>query len=464
MAQDVELEDPIEAYGNLAAAELLGKALFWDIQVGGGNGASHACASCHYQAGADSHPERIANSILPNGIVGSRGVLFGTFEAITVTGGVCDDHDQGTTTGVFNITGRQAPPAVESRNIHNFWDGRANNVFNGMNPSGEPTAGLWTEDGEASVTIFDSSQASQAVGPPNNEVEMSYLGRTFQELGYKMMRVVPLGQQTGDIADGLHNSNYGDLIIAAFGGGPLEAFISNDPAPGVTARVNIDGAGVTDKPVTITENNFSLFFGLAIQAYEQTLVAKVPRPTRAQLKSFKRLRCARCHDRDGSSHAETGDLGRRAFAVNGVVPLAEDAGVVAANLSLGSPVPNDDNDPGVGFTKSSHLFNLALTGPYFHDGRIDSIEGVIDFYIRGGNNDLPELDSQIRPLKLRGNDRQNVIDMMNRLVDPRIAEGTGPYAHPSLPLYVDDLQPDVITLKLEASDAGNGGLSYVAVP
>src|SRR4030042_5859052 len=45
---------------NRAAAIALGKALFWDMQVG--SDGIQACASCHFQAGADN---RFKNQINP---------------------------------------------------------------------------------------------------------------------------------------------------------------------------------------------------------------------------------------------------------------------------------------------------------------------------------------------------------------------------------------------------------------
>mgnify|MGYP001213357244 CR=1 FL=1 len=46
-----------------AAAIKLGKALFWDMNVGGDGG--QACASCHYRAGADPFDVRHTNQINP---------------------------------------------------------------------------------------------------------------------------------------------------------------------------------------------------------------------------------------------------------------------------------------------------------------------------------------------------------------------------------------------------------------
>ena len=47
--------------------------------------------------------------------------------------------------GVRRVTGRNAPSVINSvYNVRNFWDGRANNIFNGMNPFGlrDQTLGL----------------------------------------------------------------------------------------------------------------------------------------------------------------------------------------------------------------------------------------------------------------------------------------------------------------------------------
>ena len=46
---------------------LLGKALYWDKQIGSGNGGNYACASCHYSAGADSQKDRVVAGTIPAG-------------------------------------------------------------------------------------------------------------------------------------------------------------------------------------------------------------------------------------------------------------------------------------------------------------------------------------------------------------------------------------------------------------
>jgi cytochrome c peroxidase len=65
-------------------------------------------------------------------------------------------------------------------NHRNFWNGRAQPDFNGVNPFGsrDTTVRVWTLDYRGSpiqvyINIKDASLASQAVGPPLNTVEMS---------------------------------------------------------------------------------------------------------------------------------------------------------------------------------------------------------------------------------------------------------------------------------------------------
>ena len=481
-AADVNLNNGWEAFPtpeSKAAAIKLGKALFWDEQLGSGNGGQYACASCHYQAGADSHPLRIEAGRLPSGIFGSLGVQAANFRGIAAApdanapGGLCatpcDDFE---ITGELAITGRNAPPSVDSNSIHNFWDGRANFVFNGLDPSGEVRPGLFTASGMKSVMILESSQASQAVGPPNSDVEMAAVGRTNTDLGWKMCHVVPLASQTGDIVDVLEAEGlrvpggYITMIEAAFGDGPLAEFVSSEIAPDVFARICTSPGVVEQSECCITEANFTLFFGLAIQAYEQTL-SSVPAktPSKAMVKAFKEMRCNKCHYEDGRSHAVIGDVGRSPFDVTGVAPLSVDPGATAEDINASSPFPNDEVDADVGFFKSSHLFNLPLTAPYFHDGSAATIEEMMDFYIRGGNHDLKKLSSQIRVLDASPREISLVTEMMEILTDPRIGAGTGPFAHPSLKLPLADGSH----LQMRASDDPAAladtmpGLSYVHV-
>lgn len=457
----------------LELAILLGKALFWDQQIGSGNGGLYACASCHYSAGADSQSDRILAGTLspgyngsPNTTRGSLGVRYAEFLSLKLENLDGQEVSRGienfTPPGQYAVTDRNAPPAVNSDSTHNFWDGRANYVFNGMDITGVPTAIPTRGGGSALLQIAEGSQASQAVGPCLSPAEMSADGRQFSDIGYKIRHSIPLRYQTGDIVDELdrlgllHGRGYAELIDAAFAGGPLEIFLSEEPS-GVTTTVEIPSGDIEEREVTLSELNFSIFFGTAVALYEQTLVTIPARPpTRAQIDAFEEMRCHKCHYVDGRSHAVIGDIGNRPFSATGVVPLQVDAGVEEDDLNLNSIVPNFDADAGEGQFKSTHLFNLPLTAPYFHDGSATTLEEMMDFYVRGGDFNQRNVDSHVRELEVSKREYKLVLRLMKQLTDPRIESGEPPFSHPSLVLPL----PDQREVYLAPSGIGLGGLHY----
>ena len=240
---------------NRSAAIALGKALFWDQQVGSDG---QSCASCHFHAGADNRsknqlnpgfraipsdhsfqlaganyqlkasdfplykladPNNRDSAVLSdtNDVVSSQGVRNFTF---TGNGSGTSGTENGTSNpdADFSVTGinvrrvepRNTPTVINTVfNYRNFWDGRARNEFNGRNPFGDldPSAKLLrvTTPGQnpvevqlgadASLRLDNSSAASQADGPPLSDLEMSYGNKTFQMLGRKMLGLTPLGTQ-----------------------------------------------------------------------------------------------------------------------------------------------------------------------------------------------------------------------------------------------------------------------------
>ncbi len=317
-----------------AAAIALGKALFWDLQVGGDG--QTACASCHFQAGADT---RAINQLNPgaNGmfdvggpnhsyaanefpfhqladpdnrhstrlrskddVSGSNGVHNSEFLDIVLGAG--RDHIVGVPDPTFNVgglntrrvTGRNTPSMFNAVfNVRNFWDGRANRRFNGRNPFGDADVNarvLRVDDlGELQkvrLSINNASLSSQAVGPPNNNTEMSAAGRDWLKLGKKMLSLQPLGTQRvhaddsslGELAilggNGL-NTTYADMIAKAFAPQWWQSNLVVDAALNVIPGVTVPGPGgalPTDQ-YSMMEANFSMFWGLAINLYGSTLVS-----------------------------------------------------------------------------------------------------------------------------------------------------------------------------------------------
>lgn len=311
------LGDYIRDYG---AAIRLGKALFWDVQAGSDG---NACASCHFHAGADN---RMKNQLSPglnagdssfqrtadgkgginytlkpddfpfhqlkdpldresevtydsNDVVSSQGAFGGEFKKLGPNGSeVCGAK---TTDDSFNMRGvatrrvpaRNAPTTINAVfNYRNFWDGRANNIFNGVSPFGPRDVNARVlealDDGStfwSKVNLANASLASQAVGPVLSEFEMSCANRTFKDLGRKLLALKPLGLQEIHAEDSVFaahidksgrglKESYAQMISAAF-----QPRWWRSPE-------SFDGHSQL-------EINFSLYWGLAIMMYESTLIS-----------------------------------------------------------------------------------------------------------------------------------------------------------------------------------------------
>jgi cytochrome c peroxidase len=423
-----DVEDELREYVGRAGAEVLGKAFFWDMQVG--SDGVQACGSCHFHAGADN---RTRNQINPNTLGGDgekiniRSVNGSATTNVEVVASdfpfrlladkngpsqvptgfdaagretgwtdmhIADTNDVLSSMGVSRfaqfvdipaigeftepVNGVAALPPdigkpldensapggvpvmdgvrrVEPRNtptfhgaafnFDNFWDGRARFAFNGGSVFGasDPQHHVFWDDGdgldeaengdvnpelehdeetqelaEQPVRIKFSSLASQSVGPPLSEFEMSFLGRSHPKLGKKLLQagVTPLANQLVDKSDSVLGPfsnqggslcakleeekrlsvqtseppkpppadgkpglclSYPELIKLAFREELWEndeehlegAYDSSDPFDSYSLEIEAGPADPKDtNEFTQMEANFSLFFGLSIQAYE----------------------------------------------------------------------------------------------------------------------------------------------------------------------------------------------------
>ncbi|MHC8303079.1 cytochrome-c peroxidase [Pseudomonas sp. ZS1P83] len=580
---------------NRGAVVLLGKALFWDMEIG--SDGSTACATCHFHAGVD---HRITNQINPgqantnanvasifnkpfvaSGIPGdvasyatlSTGkggpnytlkktdfpthvladpldrnspILYSTDDVVG-SQGVFDanfvkprqprfDKCTQQPDGIFQVgginvrrsTGRNAPTVINAVfNVRNFWDGRANNVFNGFSPFGnrDPDAGIFVTSDRSGVAtkvrlaLNDASAASQAVGPPGSPVEMSCGGRTFADIGRRMLDTLMLKQQRISSTDsvlapvsGARRPTYRELIKAAF----------HPRLWNATQQVSLGGA-----PYTQMEANFPLFFGLAIQMYEATLVSDQA-PLDAYLQGNKQAmnaqqvqgmnlflgkgKCISCHGGAELTNAASRLLFHpreriermlmadnltalydNGFYNTGVRPTSEDLAlggtdawgnplsftrqyntqlqggnvpdpldvdVCTFEVLLSAGLPCDPTlKPNVGFHdaidgafKTPTLRNIALTGPYFHNGSRATLKQVMEFYNRGGDrrgseanntsgfdhpsvnqHNTSNLDPDMTALNLTPDEVDALVKFMEvGLTDPRVAWEQAPFDHPSL--------------------------------
>lgn len=67
-----------------------------------------------------------------------------------------------------------------------------------------------------------------------------------------------------------------------------------------------------------------------------------------------------------------------------------------------------------GAFKTPTLREVEHTGPYMHDGSFATLAEVVDFYDRGGSPN-PALDPQLRPLKLTGTEKHDLIAFLRSL-------------------------------------------------
>ncbi|TKB95048.1 MAG: cytochrome C peroxidase [Nitrospira sp.] len=190
-------------------------------------------------------------------------------------------------------------------NHRQFWDGRAENIFNGVNHLGarDPDARVMVSVGgslvEVQVALVNSSLASQAVGPIVSELEMAEPGRTAQDLardlrkgkrgrflGRRMHGSRPLQNQLVDPSDsvlgtlsrypakGLRVKSYDEMIQAAFQDKYWQSTklvqVAEDGTVTIVDRPDRDK---TTDEYNLLQYNFALFFGLSVQLYEATLVS-----------------------------------------------------------------------------------------------------------------------------------------------------------------------------------------------
>jgi cytochrome c peroxidase len=423
--------NPRNKNARLVAAQL-GKALFWDMQIGSDG---QSCASCHFHAGADNrvknqlNPDvkRIQNvrdgdikgfhfaldapdfelqifpghnytfkaadfpfvtdigngdNVLPgpdaviiepnvdqgntNDVASSMGVFWTQFQAVDPSGAVdanppdplafneniynvfalgSDDvpgqtelRDKGEPqsdpalfqvpaeggafdgkTNVRRVEPRNTPTTINAVfNTHNFWDGRANFHFNGVTPHGrtDRDARIFVSDKNVikarNIEMKFASLASQAVGPPLSDFEMSFFGRIWPDVGKKMVGRYALATQTVDGDDSLLGSlltkylasptgkglkvTYAELIKEAFNpslynsdqkiifeNAAVTNLSANDPLlrlgnPRIVdaktvKRLLEQGKIKEGDAFSLMEANFSFFFGVAVMLYEAELVA-----------------------------------------------------------------------------------------------------------------------------------------------------------------------------------------------
>ncbi|MBT8342997.1 MAG: c-type cytochrome [Desulfatitalea sp.] len=488
-----------------AALLKLGKALFWDMQVG--SDGIQACASCHFHAGADN---RIKNQVSPGVLADPKDTTFQLGGAPNYTlmntdfplSTDSDMNDTVSSQGVFsgepidpdgfqiNVNGviikvrrvepRNTPTVINAVfNRLQLWDGHAKDQFNGVTPFGANPQGNYPvvyraptrhADWEPFDIIQDgglnnTSLASIAVGPVTSLFEMTSEERTFPDVqlvlkknGHKLKSVRPLAKQIVSPTDsvlgtssrspklGLIDKDYAAIIEQAF---KREWWDSN---------VKQDG-------YTLIEQNFSLYWGLALQEYLSTLKADAGPDAgtpfdRYQAGDESALtpqeisglqiftdnvangggNCSTCHVIPEFTRASV----RRTLAQENLNGTAKDSTIAANGFFTNFGVRRPGDDPGAGTSsafpnppdtpentfRAPTLRNIALTAPYMHTGRFSTLEQVVDFYNQGRN------DGEVQRAAPLGLTQQQLADLVAflrcGLTDERVILERAPFDHPQL--------------------------------
>ena len=495
---------------------VLGKALFWDMQLG--SDGRTACATCHFHAGADHRAQNQLSDPLAafapgatltgadfpfhqladpadgrSAVVrdstaraGSAGVLRRGLTGVTAGAASDNGFDLADApafsvngTNLRQVTTRNSPSVIDAVfNFRNFWDGRASNIFNGMTPFGDSDtrANAFVSKGGSltpeTVRIDNASLASQAVGPVVSPVEMAYQGRTWPLVGRRMLALTPLALQNVAASD----SVLGPYANAA-GRGLRQPITYLALAQAAFQPEYWNSSLKADGDFTQAESNFALFFGLAAQAYESTLVSGQTRYDRfldgdrsaldareqAGLQLFRgRAACATCHGGAETTLASASDIARvgavagpgvdTGFFRTGVTPTPQDIGLGGLDdfgnpLSLAVKRNARAQNAVNGDFKAPSLRNIEFTGPYFHNGGQATLEQVVEFYSRGG--DFPQGGpGGIRRLNLSEADRASLVALMKAMGDDRVRFERAPFDHPELcvPVGAADAVDSLFTL------------------
>ena len=362
---------------------VLGKILFWDEQLSSDD--TRACGTCHRPASGGADPRFGRYPGTDKGTIddvwGSPGVVHMN------EGGEPLEHP------VFGfepqVTQRIAPSnfgALWAEEV--FWDGRAGSRF--VDPL----------TGEVAIAEGGALE-NQALDSLSNPAEMTYPGRTWEDLAEKLRRVRPLALATdlpADISTALAgNADYPSLFQAAF-----------------------DGAEITPARIAF-----------AIATYQRTLVADqtpwdrymsgdetaLPEQAAFGWQVFQRLRCVNCHEPPLFTNNDFFNIGLRLIEFDtgrqGVTADPEDAGEMR--------VPS--------------LRNVGLRTRLMHTGEFGRLSEAITFYNTAmalpGVDEIPGVGTYV--FDLTGFDSYDLDAFLKTgLVDPRVANETFPFDRPTL--------------------------------
>jgi cytochrome c peroxidase len=194
--------------------------------------------------------------------------------------------------------------------------------------------------------------------------------------------------------------------------------------------------------------------GRAVGAFERTLVF-TDSPFRRYLSGDKnaisadaragwalfngKARCVTCHQMNLSNPLGTDDRFHNigvsarhqnfeALARQGLAALAEDQSArkleelaVSTDLSELGRFTVTKQRQDIGGFRTSQLLNIGITPPYMHDGSLQTLWDVMDYYNKGGEPN-PFLDGGMEPLALSEGEIDQMVAFLFTLTDFRFAK------------------------------------------
>ena len=149
--------------------------------------------------------------------------------------------------------------------------------------------------------------------------------------------------------------------------------------------------------------------------------------------------CAPCHLNSGPPQPPGPPVNQAIFFVNGPANNGLDAGPSADDNGVGDETGNPADN---GKFKSPSLRNVAVTGPYMHDGRFATLTDVVNFY-NSGVQAHPRLDPRLalpgtnppvpRKLNLTQNETAAIVAFLGTLTDAPLL-GDVKYSDPFKPV------------------------------
>jgi len=151
-----------------------------------------------------------------------------------------------------------------------------------------------------------------------------------------------------------------------------------------------------------------------------------------------KARCASCHTYDPALPLFGDNRFHNTGAALGKPDLNQLAQRATKNIAAGNKteidklaLETDDSELGrflvtqkredIGAFKTPFLRDVLLTGPYMHDGSLETLWDVVEFFNKGGERN-PFLDAEMKPLGLTASEVDDLVNFLSALTSDRFAE------------------------------------------